>query len=47
MVEIEKNVFQLIADPTMEEERTNVASIKVLEANGFYIDNRQVLKKVL
>lgn len=48
VIETEESVFQFIADPTMEEGRTNVASIKVLEANGFYIDdNRQVLKKVL
>ncbi len=36
-------VVQLVADPTIEEGRTNVASIKVLEANKFYYDDKSEL----
>ena len=41
-------VALLIADPTMEEARTNITSIKVLEANGFQYDkNTKLYKKDL
>lgn len=38
VVEAEVNAIQLVADPTIELERKNIASIIVLEANGFHND---------
>lgn len=37
------NAVQLIADPTVEEDRINITSIKVLEANGFFFDKETEL----
>ncbi len=48
VIEDEPNAIQLIADPTIEEERVNVTSIKVLETNGFkYNKETAVYKKQL
>lgn len=48
VVEENANVYQLVADPTVEEHKTNTASIKVLEANGFrYDETGKLYKKVL
>lgn len=42
------NIFQIVADPTIEEGRINIASIKVLEANQFHYDeNAKLYKKIL
>lgn len=40
VVESEISVTQLVADPNIEEGRKNIASIKTLEANGFYYDEK-------
>ncbi len=48
VVESEVNVTQLVADPTIEVERRNIASIKILEANGFLYDEKtETYKKQL
>lgn len=38
VIEDKPYAIQLVADPTLEEERVNTTSIKVLEANGFSYD---------
>lgn len=38
-----KNVVQIVADPTIEEKRINIPSIKVLEANCFFYDKKSKL----
>jgi len=43
VIESEENVTQIVADPTIEVKRKNVASIKTLEANGFSFDERTEL----
>lgn len=48
IIESEVNVTQLVADPTIEVERKNIASIKTLEANGFHYDDKtETYKKQL
>ena len=45
VIESEANATQIVADPIIEEERKNIASIKTLEANGFSFDERTGLYK--
>ena len=48
ILEENDDVVQIVADPTIEEEKTNIASIKVLEANQFYYDQKsQLYKKII
>lgn len=48
IIKSEVNVTQLVADPTIEVERKNIASIKTLEANGFHYDYKtETYKKQL
>lgn len=45
VIEDQPDAIQLIADPTIEEERVNVTSIKVLEKNGFRYDEETAVYK--
>lgn len=40
VIECERKVVQFIADPTIEEKRININSIKVLVVNGFCYDEK-------
>lgn len=47
VIEDQPDAIQLVADPTIEEERVNVTSIKVLETNGFRYDKETAVYKKL
>lgn len=47
VLEENKQVIQIVADPTIEEKNTNISSIKVLEANQFFYDKQSNLYKKL
>jgi RimJ/RimL family protein N-acetyltransferase len=45
VIEEHPDAILIIADPSIEEQRVNVASIKALEANGFRYDNETAIYK--